>query len=163
MNKKIELDDLTLVGVDKNNLEHLEYLTKLFQNKEDKSMEFLGHLDKEVDDNAFLVTTKYSCKVGYLAMSNPVTNYLGLSSISLYYTTDPSYRSQGYATMLLQEISQYLLEESDMLVLTIHKKNLASIRVAEKVGFQLEFASEEEEEVVYTKYAHEPKKVRQIK
>ncbi|MCI6266902.1 MAG: GNAT family N-acetyltransferase [Erysipelotrichaceae bacterium] len=160
MDNKIELEDLLLIKVDKNNLKHLEYLKKLFQNKEDKSMDFLGQLDQQIDDNTFIVQNKHDKKVGYFAMSKPVINYLGLSSISLYYTIEPTYRSKGYATILLQEMSQYLLEKNDMLVLNIHKKNLASRRVAEKAGFQLEFTSDEEEEEIYTKYAQKQKKIR---
>ena len=158
MNKNLVLEDFTLVRVNKNDLEHLEYLKQLFQNKEDLSMDFLGSLDRSIDGNTFIVETRQLEKIGYFAMSEPVINGLGLSSISLYYATSFEHRGKGYATILLKEVSQYLLEKYDMLVLSIDKKNLASKRVALKSGFQLEFEDEEEEEVIYTKYAKQRNK-----
>ncbi len=151
--KKITLPNFTLIAVNKNNSEHLKFLKELFRNPADKQMDFLGHLDAIFDENTFIVEYGSIGKIGYFSKSNPVVNGLNLSSVSLYYAISPKYRENGYATALLQELSKYFLEENDMLVLKIHKDNIASIKVAEGAGFEVSFKSEEEEDIIYTKYA----------
>lgn len=47
-----------------------------------------------------------------------------------------------------------------MLVLKIHKDNIASIKVAENAGFQVEFKSDGDEDIIYTKYANVKNKTR---
>lgn len=71
----------------------------------------MGHLETVFDDNTFIIENKNMEKIGYFSKSDPVINVLSLSSVSLYYAISPKYRGNGYATLLLQEISQNLLEK----------------------------------------------------
>ena len=85
-------------------------------------------------------------------MSNPITNRLGFTATSLYYIITQEFRGQGYGTILLKEISNYLLQNIDMIILSIDKTNIASRKIAEKVNFKIEYENSEDEEIIYTKY-----------
>lgn len=151
MQMDLKLADLTLIRVLKDNTEHMKFLKQMFQDKEDLEISYLGHLENAVDDLTYIVQNDKLENVGYFSMSKPVVNGLGLSVVSLYYGVQTQYRGRGYATSLVREMSEYLLEKVEMLVLSIDRNNLASIAVAKKAGFQVEFA--DCDEYIFVKYA----------
>ena len=145
------LESFNLIKVDKNDETHNQFLKELFQNADDKSMEYIGDLSNVTDDNAYIVLNNKLEKVGYFTMSIPIINHSGLSSSSLYYAISPKYRGLGYATKLLGEISDYLLNELDMIVLSVDKNNEASKRVALNNNFRIIFETEEDDEILFAK------------
>ena len=142
--QSIKLKNFDLIKVNLDNKEHLIFLKELFQNKDDKSLEFLGDLSNVSDKNAFVVRDVDLKFIGYFSMSIPTVNKLGLRTSGIYYAIDSRYRNKGYATKLLQEVSSYLFGELDMLVLSIDKDNKASRRVAEKNFFHVIFEDEDD-------------------
>lgn len=149
--KEIELETLKLVSIDFNNKDHLQFLKELFQNSNDSSMNFLGDLSSVRDEYAFIIVNDDMEKIGYFSITDPVVNVQSLLSSGAYYAILPKYRNKGYATRMLEEVSDYILKNIDMLVLSINKENIASRKVAEKNGFKIIF--EDEEDMLYAKYA----------
>lgn len=147
----MELESFNLVKVNKNDRLHMLFLKELFENTDDKSIEYLGNLSKFNDDNAYIVLNDKLEKIGYFSMSIPVLNHRGLISSSLYYTICPKYRGLGYATKLLEEVSDYLLNKIDMLILSIDKTNEASKKVALNNDFNIIFEDDEEDEILFAK------------
>ena len=85
-------------------------------------------------------------------MSNIITNSKNLTSITLYYAIDKQYRNLGHGATMLTEVSDYLLDNVDMLVLMIDITNTPSMKTAEKAGFKEEYR--DDEDVIYTKYSN---------
>lgn len=152
----IGLQNFNFIKIDKNNEQQMNFLKELFQNKEDKSMNYLGDLTNMNDENAYIVLNDNLEQIGYFSMSTPVLNHQGLQSSSLYYAISPKYRGQGYATKLLMVVSDYLLEKIEIVILSIDKNNESSRKVAEKNNFKIIF--EDEDDCIYAKEANYKKK-----
>lgn len=151
----ILFDSLQLKKMNFSNKVDLSFFNRLFKNKDDVGIDFIGNMANVYDENAYIVVNSDDKEIGYLGMSPVVLNGLGLLSVSLYYVILPEYRGNGYATLLLKEMYEYLKKDIDMMVLSIDRKNIASRKVAEKAGFSLEFAYEDDDDVIYTKYVNE--------
>lgn len=145
----IELQNFNLIKIDKTNEQQFSFLKELFQNKEDTAMDYLGNLTNMNDENSYIVLNNKKESIGYFSMSSPVINHMGLNSSSLYYAISPKYRGNGYGTKFIQEISDYLLENIDMLILKIAKENISSQRVAQKNNYEIIF--EDDEDYIYGK------------
>lgn len=146
----IQLNNFILKKIDKDNPDDVQFISSIFKNKNDKSIEFLGNLSNYITAKTYIIINNNQ-KIGYFSMTVPVLNRENLTSTSLYYAISEEHRNLGYATNLVEEISNYLFEEElvDMIILTIDNKNLASISVASKLGFNIEF--QDQEEKIYTK------------
>lgn len=147
----IQLTKFILKKINKNNPDDTQFLSSIFKNESDKNIEFLGNLSNYITDKTYIVINSNNQKIGYFSMTEPVLNRENLTSTSLYYAISKEYRNLGYATNLVEEVSNYLFEEGivDMIILTIDNKNLASISVATKLNFNIRF--QDEEETIYTK------------
>ena len=128
----------------------LEFIKELFQDEE--TIKYLGNLEND-KDNTFIISDYNNNYIGYLSMSEKITNREYLESISLYYAINKKYRSIGHATNILKELSDYLLNEVDMLVLMIDKNNIGSTKAAINASFNKE--NEYDDDVIYTKYKQE--------
>lgn len=151
----ISLDNYKLIKLRKNSLNEVNFIRELFTDNE--VISYLGHLENDFS-NVYVVSDSEGNYIGYLSMSNIILNIKNLISITLYYAIDKKYRGMGYGTKLLNEVSDYLLNEVDMLVMMIDVNNKSSLKVAEKASFEVEFKSDED--VIYTKYSKIKKKQR---
>lgn len=156
----IQLNNLTLKTIDKTNPEDTKFLENIFNNRSDKNIEFLGNLSKYITDRTYIVINENNQKIGYFSMTDPILNRENLTSVSLYYAISKEYRNQGYATKLVEEITNYLIQNNiaDMIILTIDNQNIASITVAEKLNFTIKF--QDESEAIYIKNIKNRKKVK---
>lgn len=153
----MQLESFNLKKFDSNNVKQKEFMKTMFSNESDEIYSYLGHMDKLEDENAYLVYNNEDHMIGYFSMSQPVINQMNLLSTSLYYAIHPFFRRQGYATKFLQEISEALLEQVDMIVLMIDQKNIASIQVAKNAHYQVQFCDNDEEDIIFVRYKNEPK------
>lgn len=152
---EINLESYRLIKYDINNHKHMNFIKKLFN--DDNVVFYLGHLEKNVN-NAYIVSDYNDNYVGYLSLSDVVVNIKNLTSSTIYYAIDKRYRGMGYGSGLLKEVSEYRLADIDMLVMMIDVNNIASLKAAEKAGFNEEFRSDEE--VIYTKYSNKKRKIK---
>ena len=150
----MQLESFTLQRLDSKQKEQQEFMQQMFSNEEDEIYSYLGHMNHLGDEHTYLICNDENHMIGYFSMSQPVMNQMNLLSTSLYYAIHPSYRGKGYATKFLQEISGILLKQVDMIVLMIHQENIASIRVAKKALYQVQFCDSEEEDIIFVQYAN---------
>lgn len=122
----IYLENYKLIKLQKENLNHLYFIKNLFM--DEKVVEYLGHLENDLSNTYIISNNDYY--IGYLSMSSIITNSKNLTSITLYYAIDKKYRNSKHASNMLLEISDYLLNTVDMLVLMIDKNNSSSSKVA---------------------------------
>lgn len=144
----ISLDSYKLIKLKKENKIDLDFVKELF--KDEDVLLYLGHLENDFK-NVYIVSDYDGNYIGYLSMSNVIVNMKNLTSVTLYYAIDKKYRGMGYGTLLLNEVSDYLLERVDMLVMMIDINNKSSLKVAEKASFIEELVSDEE--IICTKYS----------
>lgn len=142
----INLKNYKLIKLHEKNLNHLYFIKNLFNDEE--VVKYLGHLDNDLTNTYIIVNN--DCYIGYLSMSNIITNNQNLTSITLYYAIDKRYRNKSHASNVLLEVSEHLLNTVDMLVLMIDINNDSSSKVAKKAEFKEEFR--DDEDIIYTKY-----------
>jgi RimJ/RimL family protein N-acetyltransferase len=82
--------------------------------------------------------------------SDPDDSGVKPGQTNLGYNVFPQYRGMGYATRGLALMLRWLRSTAsfDTAILQIHRRNLASIRVAQKAGFVL--TGETEDEYVFS-------------
>ena len=149
----ITLENYKLIKLEKDNKKDVEFVKNLFLDED--VLLYLGHLENDFS-NVYIVSDIMGNYIGYLSMSNVVLNMKNLTSVTLYYAIDKKYRGMSHGTLLLSEVSDYLLDKVDMLVMMIDINNKASRRVAERVSFNEELVSDEE--IIYTKYSMKKRK-----
>lgn len=144
----ISLDSYKLIKLKKENKIDLDFVKELF--KDEDVLLYLGHLENDFK-NVYIVSDYDGNYIGYVSLSEVIVNMKNLTSVTLYYAIDKKYRGMGYGTLLLNEVSDYLLERVDMLVMMIDINNKSSLKVAEKASFIEELVSDEE--IICTKYS----------
>ena len=143
------LKNFKLTKIDFENLEQKKFLDTMFIDKDDQANIFLGQMNNL--EAGYLISNKEHQMIGYFNCSNIVINQLGKSSISIYYGISLNNRQRGYATQFLKEVSDFLLEQVDTLVLVIAKNNRISIKTALNNDYELAFSSPDEDDAVYIK------------
>lgn len=151
----IILTNYHLIKFDEFNKQQLTYLKDLMQ--DEFFIKYLGHLEQD-RNNVYIISDSSNNYIGYFSMSNPVVNNKNLTSITLYYAIDNKHQCLGHATKMLTEVSEFLLDKIDMLVLMIDKTNTPSMKVAQNSGFNIEY--QDEDDAILTKYNHSKDKIR---
>ena len=144
---EIILENYKLIKLNNSNSKDLNFIKNLFIDEE--TVTYLGHLERDLN-NTYIIANNNNDYIGYLSTTNVITNINNLTSITLYYAIDKKYQNLGHGTNMLIEVSNYLLNTVDMLVLMIDVNNKKSAKMAEKALFKEEFR--DEEDIIYTKY-----------
>lgn len=139
----IELENFILEEYNKNSNEHIEVISNL--NKDQNVKKYLGNINysierinerkKENKYNKAFISYYNNYPVGYISLS-----YIG-SEFQISYGILNEYRKQNLAALLLEEFSEYLLEnyqDIEELILKIKEDNIGSIKVAELADYYKE-------------------------
>lgn len=139
----IELENFILEEYNKNNNEHTEVIYNL--NKDQNVKKYLGNINysieriserkKENKYNKAFIPYYNNYPVGYISLS-----YIN-SEFQISYGILNEYRKQNLAALLLEEFSEYLLEnyqDIEELILKIKEDNIGSIKVAELADYYKE-------------------------
>ena len=91
--------------------------------------------NKNIFNNAFIVMDK-NTPIGYLFIFDKKND-----DIYIEYAICKNMRNNGYATRLVNEITNYLCINYNIksIKLNIDQSNIASIKVAEKCGYELDY------------------------
>lgn len=153
---EIKLRTLALENLDMNNSEH--YILVRRSARDENSMKFVSkNMDNFVkqpieeskfEDGKTYILKKDEKLIGF--MGSKKLNSTGI--LELWCNIDGDFRSNGYATRALEEITPYLIENVDGLQdikLRIDKYNHASKKTALKAGYNLVDVDDKIEEYRY--------------
>lgn len=131
--------------------ENLQYFEKLFL--DESFQEFLSSLNLNkntggIFGSTYVVKRKINNeKVGFVSFGDRVEKNDCIAT-SLYYGVDRNYRGQKLGQLILNEVSQYLLETKlvNLIVVNVDKKNKYSIATIEncKFVYQPDFSDDED-------------------
>jgi len=140
---KISFNDIVLEEVNLGFFEHETFIDKLIRDRDIQKEFFLSKgefvsscLTKEKEEllsnNSFIVRI-FNIPIGYLETS-PISN----GTISISIGIEKSFRGNGYGSLILKSLTDYLLNRDDInrISAIISPSNLVSIKLFEGCGFK---------------------------
>lgn len=144
---KEKMDTLSVEPFQENNLEHYTFRRAMSESEDIAyiSRRFLQYLKESEDENhiSYMVFHEDTL-IGYLKVNKEALR----KQMVFEYAIHPEYRKKQYATILLNEATKHFLDQNpnyEKIKLAIHHYNYASIKVAQKNGYQREKREDENE------------------
>ena len=142
----MELETLKLKKLDYNDPEDYAFIQELEKSTNMDYLWDLTNLEDTADNkDGMIVLNEDDEKIGYLNLSEPTEARYG-KTINIYYATLEKYRNKGYAKKMLEEVSNYLFNNTkiDCIIAAVKIENMASQKVLLKSGFELAYEDDED-------------------
>lgn len=115
-----------------NNESHLKCIKSILDDTD--SDEYLGHIPLTCSNDLFnsaYIIIDHNQNIGFFSIAHRIERN-NIVATTLYYGIHPDFRKAGYATKMLNEISDFLLNHKlvDLIILNINRKNIGSIKAA---------------------------------
>ncbi len=134
MEREIILPSFRLERIHLEGNGHIQWITTL--NQEEECQKYLGNLFRVFEKDA---PPSYIFKIGTTKIGFLQIETSQFQERELTYALHPRHQHRGYASRLVEEVSDFLLErECETVSLKIEPSNLKSICVALNAGFELQ-------------------------
>ena len=138
---KIELNNIKIFSYDNNNEQHRNLLMEFEGESKSKYIQDIGirltsSINKKIDifDKGFIASINDKC-FGYIFISKIIKD-----DVFLEYSIINSYKGKGLGKILLEEVSEYLMDNYNIksITLDIEPSNVASISTALNCGYMVD-------------------------
>lgn len=136
------LDNITLVSYDDTNADHRKFKRRLLS--DDEFRRHFGDMFIKNADEIFEATENIELKKAYLILKEEniigmfrIFSYHESGVVNIQYAVDPKQRRQGYGSLILKELTDFLFKNGiECVEGEIDSRNIGSIKVASNIGFE---------------------------
>ncbi len=127
---------------DENSISDQEFIKEVYKDEEHKKyfgkevIELIHTSNSKVYNNLYIFTNNNNENIGYVEISDCISRG-DINTVTLYYSVLPKFRGNKYGTMMLEIITKYIFETTEVnnIVMNVDPSNTFSINAVSMVGY----------------------------